>query len=51
MTQPEEKDQKPVPDKDPRLGESTRDDTDEGWGERSSVSDDWWREQRPPHWD
>lgn len=31
--------------------EQTRDDTDEGWGERrSGHSRTWWEEQRPPHW-
>jgi hypothetical protein len=35
----------------PILPESTRDDTDEGWGERVDRRDDWIREQRPPHWD
>jgi hypothetical protein len=35
----------------PTLPESTRDDTDEGWGERPSRRDDWLRDERPPHWD
>lgn len=37
----------------PLLPGSTRDDTDEGWGERepSSERDEWLREERPPHWD
>jgi hypothetical protein len=37
----------------PTLPEQTRDDTDEGWGERSrrDRDDDWLHEQRPPHWD
>lgn len=31
--------------------EQTRDDTDQGWGERrSGHSRSWWEEQRPPHW-
>jgi hypothetical protein len=32
--------------------EQTRDDTDAGWGERSSEGshDQWLQEQRPPHW-
>ncbi len=32
--------------------DQTRDDTDEGWGERSddAAHDRWLREQRPPHW-
>ena len=32
--------------------EQTRDDTDEGWGERSSddPTGRWVRENRPPHW-
>ncbi|MGN9774446.1 hypothetical protein ACTMS0_01495 [Micromonospora sp. H33] len=33
------------------LPEQTTDDTDRGWGERSSGNDDWLLEQRPPHWD
>ena len=39
----------------PLLPASTRDDTDEGWGEHrrepSREHDDWLREERPPHWD
>jgi hypothetical protein len=35
----------------PILPDSTRDDTDEGWGERPSGNDDWLRAERPPHWD
>lgn len=36
---------------EPRPVEQTRDDTDDGWGERSSGhSRTWWEEQRPPHW-
>lgn len=31
--------------------EQTRDDTDEGWGERGDdTSARWLRENRPPHW-
>lgn len=33
--------------------EQTRDDTDEGWGERprhDEADEAWWRAQRPPHW-
>jgi len=32
--------------------EQSRDDTDEGWGERphEDAEDQWLREQRPPHW-
>ncbi|MGC4819552.1 hypothetical protein [Micromonospora sp. DT63] len=33
------------------LPEQTSDDTDQGWGERSSGNDDWLLSQRPPHWD
>lgn len=33
------------------LPEQTTDDTDHGWGERSSDNDDWLLAQRPPHWD
>ncbi|MFF5177331.1 hypothetical protein ACFY2Q_04800 [Micromonospora sp. NPDC000316] len=33
------------------LPEQTSDDTDEGWGERTSGNDDWLLAQRPPHWD
>jgi hypothetical protein len=35
----------------PLLPASTRDDTDEGWGESSRERDDWLLEERPPHWD
>jgi hypothetical protein len=35
----------------PLLPGSTRDDTDEGWGEPSRDREDWLREERPPHWD
>jgi hypothetical protein len=34
----------------PTLSESTRDDTDEVWGERPRRDDDWLRGERPPHW-
>jgi aminoglycoside phosphotransferase (APT) family kinase protein len=32
--------------------DQTRDDTDEGWGERpdDAAHERWLREQRPPHW-
>jgi hypothetical protein len=33
------------------LPDSTRDDTDAGWGERPRDNADWLREERPPHWD
>ncbi|HET8600053.1 MAG TPA: AAA domain-containing protein [Segeticoccus sp.] len=35
-----------------RRSDQTRDDTDEGWGERAdeSAHDRWLQEQRPPHW-
>jgi hypothetical protein len=29
---------------------TTRDDTDEGWGERERDNDRRLREDRPPHW-
>jgi hypothetical protein len=35
----------------PLLPDSTRDDTDEGWGEPTRGRDDWLRAERPPHWD
>jgi hypothetical protein len=35
----------------PVLPESTRDDTDAGWGERPSGNDDRLLAERPPHWD
>ncbi|XVX19572.1 hypothetical protein ACQP1U_14855 [Actinomycetota bacterium] len=32
--------------------DQTLDDTDAGWGEQSSGRDaDWYRSQRPPHWE
>src|SRR5690606_34818667 len=36
---------------EPLLPAQTRDDTDVGWGERERLDDDWWRQERPPHWD
>ena len=35
----------------PVLSDTSRDDTDEGWGEPPARDSDWWRDQRPPHWD
>ena len=35
----------------PALPAQTRDDTDAGWGERSSSNDDRLLDERPPHWD
>jgi hypothetical protein len=35
----------------PILPDSTRDDTDAGWGEVAAPSDDWLRAERPPHWE
>ena len=32
------------------LPDTTTDDTDAGWGERSSNNDDRLLEDRPPHW-
>jgi len=37
-------------DESPVLPETTRDDTDQGWGERPSSNDDRLLEDRPPHW-
>ena len=34
----------------PLLPGSTRDDTDEGWGEEPGSNDDRLLEDRPPHW-
>lgn len=50
---------RPIPRRDkqrssddgPVLPDSTRDDTDAGWGERPADGDAWLREQRPPHWE
>ncbi|MDM4722372.1 hypothetical protein QTQ03_23310 [Micromonospora sp. WMMA1363] len=33
------------------LPEQTTDDTDRGWGERSTGHDEWLLAERPPHWD
>ena len=38
-------------DDEPVLPTSTRDDTDEGWGEPSRRNDERLLEERPPHWD
>jgi len=37
----------------PLEDERSADDRDEGWGERagSGFDDDWYLDQRPPHWD
>jgi hypothetical protein len=43
-TPKEPKDEKPV------LPTTSRDDTDEGWGESSRGNDDRLRDDRPPHW-
>jgi hypothetical protein len=37
-------------EREPLLPDQTRDDTDLGWGERSSSNDDRLLEERPPHW-
>ncbi|SOD72503.1 hypothetical protein SAMN05892883_1894 [Jatrophihabitans sp. GAS493] len=38
-------------DEKPVLPTVTRDESDDGWGERSSggFSDDWYKRERPPH--
>jgi len=33
------------------LPDQSTDDTDPGWGERSTSNDDRLLEERPPHWD
>ncbi len=40
------------PSSSPTVVEQTKDDTDEGWGERGEddASARWLRENRPPHW-
>jgi len=38
-------------DNEPILPESTRDDTDAGWGERFRGNEEWLVDERPPHWD
>jgi len=38
-------------DDDPVQPETTRDDTDAGWGERTRDNDDRLLAERPPHWD
>ena len=38
-------------DEDPVLPESTRDDTDAGWGESRRDNDARLLAERPPHWD
>ena len=43
------KDERPNDEK-PVLPTTSRDDTDEGWGESSRGNDDRLREDRPPHW-
>lgn len=37
----------------PLEDERSADDHDEGWGERSGSrrEDDWYLQERPPHWD
>ena len=41
----------PYSDREPVLPDSTRDDTDAGWGERPRDNAEWLRGERPPHWD
>lgn len=60
---PREDPREPVGDERevPLEDERSADDRDEGWGERSGsgsdsgfdsgFDDDWYLEQRPPHWD
>jgi len=45
--------QRPVAfdDEPPVLPDQTRDDTDSGWGERSSGNEERLRAERPPHWE
>jgi hypothetical protein len=38
-------------DDDPVLPETTRDDTDAGWGEPALSNDERLLADRPPHWD
>jgi hypothetical protein len=38
------------PDDAPVIPRTTRDDTDEGWGERRRGNDERLLEDRPPHW-
>jgi hypothetical protein len=38
-------------DEEPVLPTSTRDDTDEGWGEVARRNDERLLEERPPHWE
>jgi hypothetical protein len=38
-------------DGEPILPDQTRDDTDAGWGERPRDPSDWYRDERPPHWE
>jgi hypothetical protein len=38
-------------DDEPILPETTVDDTDAGWGERSGGNDDRLLDERPPHWE
>jgi hypothetical protein len=40
-----------VDDDDAILPEQSSDDTDHGWGERSSSNDERLLDERPPHWD
>ncbi len=35
---------------EPALPEQSVDDTDAGWGERSTGNDEWLLAERPPHW-
>ena len=46
-------DAREVPSADDRgwLPEQTRDDTDEGWGDRPASNDQRLIEDRPPHWE
>jgi hypothetical protein len=37
-------------DDEPILAQQTRDDTDNGWGERSDSNDQRLLDDRPPHW-
>lgn len=51
MTTPDEDRVVDLSDDAPILPDSTRDDTDVGWGERPEPDDDRFLSERPPHWE